>query len=247
MLYFPSHKVEVKTICMPVSYCFMKARGGLAQSNNLMETLRDFAHFVSQPCFSLSFPVFPHISASSISASASCCWNLLVLLFVLICFFSHVCFHLPFLPLPSSPHFSDCYFLELGIRDGISEMVYNFHVISPVSKAERRVESMKKTVPRIGLSVYKGSNEKNSSKLKVLQSFTWTLESLPERHTWGWSHGKKNRERFNPYDDRNYWFKVGKWDKPTCLFKGSSRWVEENGCGGRMIGGRYGLPWWLRW
>ena len=157
-------------------------------------------------CFSFSHVPHSNPPANPTSATSRICGQNASLLppqlLVPIIFTSHLDYYCSFLCIvpdpglaPSSPHFSDCYFLELGIRDGISEMVYNFHVISPVSKAERRVESMKKTVPRIGLSVYKGSNEKNSSKLKVLQSFTWTLESLPERHTWGWSHGKKNKRK----------------------------------------------------
>lgn len=46
---------------------------------------------------------------------------------------------------------------------------------------------------------------------------------------------RKVREGFTPYD-KKHWFKVGTWDKPTCLFKGSSGWVGEDGCGGRMTG-----------
>lgn len=103
--YFPSHKIEVKTICMPVSYCFMKARGGLAQSNNLMETLRDLAHFVSRSCSlchsqsfrtSLLLLFLPQHLAVGTSWYFSLSWFVSFLMFVSTCLFS------PFLPRPIS-------------------------------------------------------------------------------------------------------------------------------------------------
>lgn len=164
MLYFPSHKIVIMIIYMPVPYCFMKARGELAQSNNLMETLRDLAHFVSQP-YSLSHSQSFRTSLLLLFLpqylAVGTSWYLALSWFVSFLMSVSTCLFLPFPSLMlicrSSPHLSDCCFLELGIREGISDMVYDFHVTSPVSE---------KTVPSLGLSVYKGSNEKIHQNLK---------------------------------------------------------------------------------
>ena len=74
-------------------------------------------------------------------------------------------------------------------------MVYDFHVTSPVNE---------KTVPSLGLSVYKGSNEKIHQNLKYCKVL-YELQSHCQRgmHE-ARAMGRKIRERFNHYDDRNY-------------------------------------------